>query len=168
MNKTAKFSRLASVPSSAAPAPSNSDAALVTAEVLAVLAPQRLQCLLADQRVEVALATHLPMPMPGQRVLVAMAQSDAPLVVAAYPPVGQPATATAAVPQAPIQLDPDTGVLRIEASHLQLAGLVSVELRCGSAVLQLNVQGEALLQAEAITQSAIGAYRIEGASIDLN
>jgi hypothetical protein len=168
MNKTAKFRRLASTSPSAASETSTTDATLVSAEVLAVQAPHRLQCLLADQPVDVDLATHLPTPMPGQRVLVAMAHTDAPLIVAAYPLAGPQTAASTAARQPPIQLDPATGVLRIEAPHLQLAGLASVELRCGSATLLLNVQGEVMLQAEAITQSAIGAYRIEGASIDLN
>jgi hypothetical protein len=58
--------------------------------------------------------------------------------------------------------------LRIEASRLQLTGLAGVELRCGDAVLRLTAQGELLTQAQSITQAAIGAHRLEGASIDLN
>jgi hypothetical protein len=123
------------------------------------------------QAMPAEIATHLPWPVPGQRVAVLL-DADAPaLVVAAYPLRDAAATAPGqdgGVEAAGVGFDPATGTLRIHAQRLDLTALGSVEIRCGDSVLRFNAQGSVVLEAQAITQSSIGPYRIEGASIDLN
>lgn len=125
------------------------------------------------QAMPAEIATHLPWPVPGQRVAVLL-DADAPaLVVAAHPLRDAAATATAlgqdgGIEAAGVGFDPATGTLRIHAQRLDLTALGSIEIRCGDSVLRFNAQGSVVLEAQAITQSSIGPYRIEGASIDLN
>jgi hypothetical protein len=99
-----------------------------------------------------------------------------PLITAAYPLENRtsvsasgedidPLTATSA---AVMSFDPATGALSIQAKQLNLQGMSNIEIRCGESLLRFNAQGEVFMLAEAITQSAIGPYQIEGASIDLN
>lgn len=139
-----------------------------TAEVLATLSPSSLKIKSGAQVELVAVASHVPMPVPGQRVLIACAEGVPGLVIAAYPLVQD--QAAGASPQEPplLQFDEQSGTLCIHARQLKLQGIGSVELHCGDAVLRLNAQGELLTHAQVITQSAIGAHRIEGASVDIN
>lgn len=123
-----------------------------------------------------ALATHVPNPFPGQRVLVMHGANDMPLITAAYPLENRTAVSASGedidsltAPSAAIMsFDPATGALSIQANQLNLQGMSNIEIRCGESLLRFNAQGEVFMLAEAITQSAIGPYQIEGASIDLN
>lgn len=137
------------------------------ATVVATTPPHSAVVELNSLQVTAFLAAHLGSVVPGQNVLLVMLPGVAPLIVAAYPLAASnsdaPENSTAA-----LSFDSSTGTLRIEASRLQLTGLAGVELRCGDAVLRLTAQGELLTQAQSITQAAIGAHRLEGASIDLN
>ncbi|RZJ14163.1 MAG: hypothetical protein EON50_07115 [Acidovorax sp.] len=127
---------------------------------------------LNGQTVVAVLATHIPHPLPGQRVVVMIGATDAPLIFAAYPLATDPGdadvihTADASTPV--VSFEPETGILNIQANQINLTGLATIEIRCGESVLRFNAQGEVFMHAEAVTQSAVGPYRIEGASIDLN
>lgn len=128
------------------------------------------ECLLnlANESALACLASHVNCVMPGQQVLVIHGKDISPLVIAAYPPArinnpDRPNTHSSLM-----SWDEASGQLVIEANSLSLRGVTQVELRCGEAVLRLTAQSEILSQAQAITQAAIGPYRIEGASIDLN
>lgn len=116
-----------------------------------------------------ALATHIPGVIPGQRVIVTHGGDHPPLISSAYPleVVVEPGR-NGETPQAAMSFDPETGTLSIQAKQLNLQGMSSIEIRCGESLLRFSAQGEVFMQAEAITQSAVGAYQIEGASIDLN
>ncbi|WP_192884876.1 hypothetical protein [Paracidovorax avenae] len=123
------------------------------------------------QAVPAEIATHLPVPVPGQRVAVMRDGEEPALILAAYPLREAAATShgeTGGIQAAGVGFDPTTGTLRIHAQRLDLTALGSVEIRCGDSVLRFNAQGNVVLEAQAITQSSIGPYRIEGASIDLN
>jgi hypothetical protein len=122
------------------------------------------------------LATHVPSPLLGQRVLVMLGANVLPLITAAYP-LDNRVTSNAndesidslsSSSSDVMSFDPATGALNIHAKQLNLQGMSSIEIRCGESVLRFNAQGEVFMLAEAITQSAIGQYQIEGASIDLN
>lgn len=123
------------------------------------------------QAIPAAIATHLPWPVPGQRVAILQDVEAPALVLAVYPLRDVAATShgdTGGIQSAGVGFDPATGTLRIHAQRLDLTALGSVEIRCGDSVLRFNAQGSVVLEAQAITQSSIGPYRIEGASIDLN
>lgn len=123
------------------------------------------------QAIPAEIAAHLPWPVPGQRVAI-LQDAEAPaLVLAAYPLRNAAAASPGqdgGIEAAGVGFDPATGTLRIHAQRLDLTALGSVEIRCGDSVLRFNAQGSVVLEAQAITQSSIGPYRIEGASIDLN
>ncbi|ABM34330.1 hypothetical protein QRO08_05375 [Paracidovorax citrulli] len=124
-----------------------------------------------DQPIPAEIAAHLPWPVPGQRVAVMQDAEEPALVLAAYPLREAAAMSNgqdSGVQSAGVGFDPTTGTLRIHAQRLDLTALGSVEIRCGDSVLRFNAQGSVVLEAQAITQSSIGPYRIEGASIDLN
>lgn len=106
-----------------------------------------------------AIATHIPGLQAGQRVLAMRAGPDGWLVIAAWPAAGQPG---------PYRFDPATGTLHVEAPRLQLAGVAQVELRCGDARVRLSLDGKVQILGAEVLSSAVGAHRIEGASIDLN
>lgn len=106
-----------------------------------------------------AIATHIPGLQPGQRVLATQVEPDGWLVIAAWPAAGQPG---------PYRFDPATATLHVEAPRLQLAGVAQVELRCGDALVRLSLDGKVQILGAEVLSSAMGAHRIEGASIDLN
>ena len=109
-----------------------------------------------------AVATHLPDLVPGQRVAALDGGLDAGwLVIAAWPAPG-PAQAP------PLNFDPATGTLHIQAARLNLSALAQIELRCGEARIRLSLDGKAQIEGTEVLSAAIGANRIEGASIDLN
>jgi hypothetical protein len=120
----------------------------------------------------VFVATHIGHIAPGQSLMVIVPVQGMPLVVAAYPAAdGAGHTSTQAVPTAvssAMHFDAETQTLSIQAPNLRLEGVSVVELRCGEAVLKLTAQNELFAQAETITHAAVGPFRIEGASIDLN
>ncbi|WP_035208366.1 hypothetical protein [Paracidovorax oryzae] len=123
------------------------------------------------QAVPAEIATHLPVPVPGQRVAVLQDAEEPALILAAYPlreATASPQGQDGGIQAAGVGFDPTTGTLRIHAQRLDLTALGSVEIRCGDSVLRFNAHGNVVLEAQAITQSSIGPYRIEGASIDLN
>lgn len=124
------------------------------------------------QTVVALLATHIPRPLPGQRVVVMIPVADAPLISAVYPLAassgGSDVVHTSEASTSIVSFEPEAGILNIQANQINLTGLATVEIRCGESVLRLNAQGEVFMHAEAVTQSAVGPYRIEGASIDLN
>jgi len=131
-------------------------------QAAAVLAVQGPACVLALQYggpVTAAIATHIPGLQPGQRVLALPAEPGGWLVIAAWPADGQ---------GGPYRFDPATGTLHVEAARLQLAGLAQVELRCGDALVRLSLDGKVQILGAEVLSSAVGAHRIEGASIDLN
>ena len=139
-------------------------------KVLAVLSRDAVRVACAGQEQVLAVATHLPLLIAGQRVLAVSLDEAAALVIAAFPlHEGQPNASAADKQQPPLMhFDVATGTLCLQAPQLRLQGIASVELHCGDAVLRINAQGEIFSQAQAITQSAIGAHRIEGASVDIN
>jgi hypothetical protein len=106
-----------------------------------------------------AVATHIPGLQAGQRVLATQAEPGGWLVIAAWPAAGQPG---------PYRFDPATGTLHVEAPRLQLAGVAQMELRCGDALVRLSLDGKVQILGAEVLSSAVGAHRIEGASIDLN
>lgn len=112
--------------------------------------------------VHAEVAPHLLALKAGQRVAVLDGGAQAPcLVIAAWP--GAQAT-----PDAPLSFDPATGTLHIQAARLNLSALATVELHCGEARIRLTLDGKAHIEGAEILSAAIGANRIEGASIDLN
>lgn len=113
-----------------------------------------------------AVASHLGLLIPGQKVLYVADEGVPGLVVAAYPFVNDAACKAASMP--PLRFDPETRTLTLAGAHINLEGLADIELRCGASVLRLNAQGEVHVEGQAITHAAIGPFRIEGASIDLN
>jgi hypothetical protein len=149
-------------------------AAFSTGRVLKIDSSSNVTVDVDGQTVVALLATHVPPPLPGQRVVVMHVEGDVALISAAYPLATQAtgsATSQAVGAEssaAAMSFDPATGTLSIQAKQLNLQGMATIEIRCGESVLRFNAQGEVFMQAEAITQSAIGAYQIEGASIDLN
>lgn len=140
------------------------------ARVLSADTAGRVTVHLDGQPVAAEAATHLPPLLPGQRVAVLLPEGESPLITAAYPlAAGAGAQQDSGERmEAAIGFDPATGTLNIQAKQLNLQALGSVEIRCGEAVLRFTAQGNVALHAQAITQSAIGPYQIEGASIDLN
>lgn len=156
------------------PVSSNQHVAVSTGRVLQIDANHNVTIEIDGQTVVALLATHVPMPLPGQRVVVMLGDGDAPLISAAYPLAKESVGSTSAdamasvPPDCAVSFDPATGMLSIQAKQLNLQGMATIEIRCGDSVLRFNAQGEVFMQAEAITQSAIGPYQIEGASIDLN
>ena len=139
-----------------------------TAEVLATLSPSSVKVMNKGAVEVIAVAGHVPMPVPGQRVLIACAECAPGLIIAAYPLEHGQEAATSLQQPPLLQFDAQSGTLSIHANQLKLQGVGSIELHCGDAILRLNAQGELLTHAQAITQSAIGAHRIEGASVDIN
>jgi hypothetical protein len=103
-------------------------------------------------------ATHVPGVQTGQRVLLQEVNGDC-LVTAAWPLPGN---------EAPFVFDAPSGLLRIQASRLQLAAVGSIELRCGDASVRLTLDGKVQIEGKDLLSAAVGANRIEGASIDLN
>lgn len=139
-----------------------------TATVLATLGPFSAKVKTQRMSVEVvAVATHVPTPLPGQTVLLARPAGAAALVVAVY---GDASTATpkGSTDSALFEFDAQSGVLRIHAQSIQLHGVDSIELHCADATFSLSSRGELISTAQTITQAAIGAHRIEGASVDIN
>lgn len=138
-----------------------------TATVLAVLGPFSIEVSIGPAGKEVvAVATHVPMPLPGQTVLLARPAEAPALVVAAYGALPSAVPVPAAPPL--FDFDAQSGVLTIHAHCIKLEGVGSIELHCADAMLRLNAHGELLSQAQTITQAAIGSHRIEGASVDIN
>jgi hypothetical protein len=105
------------------------------------------------------ISSHLLNLQLGQRVVAINDGADAWLVIAAWP------TEESAKP---FRFDEKNGVLHIQAPRLQLAALGSVELQCGDAVVSLSIDGKVEISGTEVFSLAIGANRIEGASIDLN
>lgn len=105
------------------------------------------------------ISTHLLRLHPGQRVVAVNGGDEAWLVIAAWPTEAD---------DAPFRFDAKNGVLHIEAPRLQLAALGSVELHCGDALVSLGVDGNVEISGAEVISSAVGANRIEGATIDLN
>lgn len=116
---------------------------------------------LAGMTHQAAIATHIPFLVPGQRVEALDAGPDGWLVVAAWP---MPERSIAP----PLNYDPSTGTLHIQAARLNLSALATIELSCGEARLRLSLDGKAQMEGAEILSAAIGANRIEGASIDFN
>ena len=141
-----------------------------TGRVLKIDSSNSVTVDVGGQTVVALLATHVPQPLPSQRVVVMHVAGDVPLISAAYPLAtevnGDAVESTTS--DSAMSFDPTTGTLSIQAKQLHLQGLAAIEIRCGESLLRFNAQGEVFMQAEAITQSAIGPYQIEGASIDLN
>ena len=107
------------------------------------------------------IATHIPFLLPGQQVaLVDGGQQAGWLIVAAWPLPGQT--------EQPMQFNPATGTLSIQAARLNLSALAMIELSCGDAKIRLSLDGKAHIEGAEIVSAAIGSNRIEGASIDLN
>jgi hypothetical protein len=107
------------------------------------------------------LAVHLPLVQPSQRVAVLQVEGAEPLVIAAWPEEHSSAEPL-------FEHDPKTGTLSINAARLKLAGVASVELACGDARLSISLDGRVQILGNEIVSAAVGAHRIEGASIDLN
>lgn len=107
------------------------------------------------------IATHVLSVLPGQRVAVLDAGPDVGyLVIAAWPLDSQKL--------APLNFDPATGTLHIQAAKLNLAALAAIELQCGEAILRLTLDGKVHIEGNEVLSAAVGSNRIEGASIDLN
>lgn len=115
-------------------------------------------------------AAHISLLVPGQQVLVVrVGAPESNLIIAAYRFPSEKTEATNITePQPLIQFDDASKTLSIHAGKLQLQGIECIELRCGESIIRLDAQGEVFTQGESITQAAIGPFRIEGASIDLN
>lgn len=114
------------------------------------------------QRYRAALATHVPGVIEGQRVLAVDADLGADwLIVAAWPVAG-----SALAP--PVKFDAATGTLQVRAARIDLTAVASIELVCGETSIRLNVDGQVSINGNEIISSALGAHRIEGASIDIN
>jgi len=143
-----------------------------TGRVLAIDSRGTVTVDISGRKVVAILATHIPSPLPGQRVVVMSGATDTPLISSAYPLTTSPGDAdvihTAKASTSVVSFEPETGILNIQAHQINLKGLATIEIRCGESVLRFNAQGEVFMHAEAVTQSAVGPYRIEGASIDLN
>ena len=107
------------------------------------------------------IATHIPFLIPGQQVALVDGGKEAGwLVIAAWPLPGQA--------EQPMQFDSATATLSIQAARLNLSALAMIELCCGDAKIRLSLDGKAQIEGSEIVSAAIGANRIEGASIDLN
>jgi hypothetical protein len=107
------------------------------------------------------LAPHLPLVQPSQRVAVLQVEGVQPLILASWPDE-QSST------EPLFEHDRKTGTLSINATRLKLAGVASVELACGDARLSISLDGRVEILGNEIVSAAVGAHRIEGASIDLN
>jgi hypothetical protein len=107
------------------------------------------------------IATHIPFLVPGQQVaLIGGGTQEGWLIIAAWPLPGQA--------EPPMQFNPATGTLSIQAARLNLSALAMIELCCGDAKIRLSLDGRAQIEGAEIVSAAIGTNRIEGASIDLN
>lgn len=112
-------------------------------------------------RYQAVLATHIPHVQAGQRVAVLNGGEQIPyLVIAAWPLEGSDDT--------PLRYDPTDRTLHIKAARLDISALATVELSCGDARIRLSVDGKAQIEGKEIVSAAIGANKIEGATIDLN
>lgn len=121
-----------------------------------------LEIEVAGERRRAALATHVPPVVRGQRVLAVEPAGEAEwLVVAAWPAPGEP-------PPEPVSLDPATGTLHVRAARIDLTAVASIELSCGGTKIRLGVDGRVTIDGEEIVSSALGAHRIEGATVDIN
>lgn len=149
-------------------APAQTTALNAASRMATVIATQMHQATLLTETGEevMAVASHLGLLLPGQKVLYIAEEGIPGLVIAAYPQSGDAHDIVSS--ESPLRFDRDTKTLTLTATHLDMEGLASIELRCGTSVFRLNAQGEIQIEGQAITQSAIGPYRIEGASIDLN
>jgi hypothetical protein len=107
------------------------------------------------------LAAHLPLVQASQRVAVLQVEGAPALVIAAWPDENSSAEPL-------FEHDAKTGTLSINAARLKLAGVASVELACGDARLSISLDGRVEILGNEIVSAAVGAHRIEGASIDLN
>jgi hypothetical protein len=117
------------------------------------------EVLVAGVKRAAAIATHVPSLVPQQRVVLMQAAADDWLVTAAWPAAGS---------ESPFQFDAQSGLLRIHAARLQLSAVGAVELQCGDASVRLSLDGKVQIEGAEILSAAVGAHRIEGASIDLN
>ncbi len=120
---------------------------------------QGCQLTVGGERVQAAIATHLPMVVSGQRVLAWLDADAGWLVTAAWPHPDNPPV---------LRYDADAACLHIEATRLKLSGVASVALSCQDARVQLAMDGKVQIEGRDILSSALGSHRIEGASIDLN
>jgi hypothetical protein len=112
-------------------------------------------------RISAALATHIPYVQAGQRVAVLDGGQQAPcLVIAAWPLEGSD--------DLPLRYDASNRTLHIKAARLEMSALAAIELSCGDARIRLSVDGKAQIEGKEIVSAAIGANKIEGATIDLN
>ncbi|MDQ1815669.1 hypothetical protein RBA41_20445 [Massilia sp. CCM 9210] len=111
---------------------------------------------------DAVLATHILSVAAGQQVAVLDGGQAAPLLIVAAWPLHQEQI------EPPLKFDADTGTLHIRAARLNLAALATLELRCGEALIRLTLDGKARIEGAEVLSAAIGANRIEGASIDLN
>lgn len=107
------------------------------------------------------IATHIPFLIPGQQVVLVDGGTQAGwLIIAAWPLPGQA--------EQPMQFNPASGTLSIQAARLNLSALAVIELSCGDAKIRLSIDGKVQIEGAEIVSAAIGPNRIEGASIDLN
>lgn len=119
-----------------------------------------------DRLVVAKLATHIPTVSIGQAVLFTAVTEQLALVIAAIP---ENFSNKEQEQKSNIwNYDPSSETLTIRVENLKIEGIGAVEISCGNSSIRLNARGQILTQAEAITQAAIGPFRIEGASIDLN
>lgn len=142
--------------------PLNATAGVSHTATVALVEAGKIEIEMTGQRYRAALATHVPNVIEGQRVLAIDASSESGwLIVAAWPVEGNPLTQ-------PVKFDPVTGTLQIRAARIDLAAVASIELVCGETHIRLNVDGQVSISGNEILSSALGAHRIEGASIDMN
>jgi hypothetical protein len=98
----------------------------------------------------------------GQRVLLAVPQGHAALVMGVYPGEGTQA------PTRGIRYEAQTDSVIIEASRVHIQAEQSLVLHSGQSQLAMDAHGHLEATAQSILQSAVGSYRLEGATVDIN
>jgi hypothetical protein len=123
----------------------------------------QLKVQLNGQQIAAWVSVWVAMPVQaGQRVLLAVPQGHAALVLGVYPGEGMQA------PTRGIRYEAQTDSVIIEASRVRIQADQSLELQSGQSQLEMDAQGQLQVTAQSILQSAVGSYRLEGATVDIN
>lgn len=123
----------------------------------------QLQVLVNGQQVVAWVSVWAAIPVQvGQRVLLAVPHGHAALVLGVYPNEGGQVTGRG------IRYEAQTDSVIIEASRVRIQADQSLELQSGQSQLGMDAQGQLQVTAQSILQSAVGSYRLEGATVDIN
>lgn len=100
--------------------------------------------------------------VPGQRVLLALPQGHAALVVGVYPDESNPEN------HPTVRYEASSDTLVLKAANVRIEGAQNLTLSTGASQFQMDAQGHLQATAQSILQSASGPYRLEGATVDIN